>query len=211
MNKIIVGAIGISAVGLGWYWIVFGDIPEPVAEERAAMDQPMPDELRDDMTACTMDAMLCPDGSSVGREGPDCEFAACPAEPVPDDVQAQIDEKAENIIVNHPPAGSYIASPLRISGEARGMWFFEGDFPVQLTDWNGEIIAEHFVTADDEWMTEDFVPFSGELDFVSPVTAEYPDEMRRGWLILQRDNPSDDRLLDDAVEIPVWFTVASNQ
>ncbi len=30
-------------------------------------------------TVCTMDAMLCPDGSSVGREGPDCEFAPCPA------------------------------------------------------------------------------------------------------------------------------------
>lgn len=27
---------------------------------------------------CTMDAKLCPDGSSVGRSGPNCEFAACP-------------------------------------------------------------------------------------------------------------------------------------
>ncbi|HEV8677526.1 MAG TPA: hypothetical protein VN701_01710 [Candidatus Paceibacterota bacterium] len=28
--------------------------------------------------ACTMEAKLCPDGSSVGRTGPHCEFAACP-------------------------------------------------------------------------------------------------------------------------------------
>jgi hypothetical protein len=28
--------------------------------------------------SCTADARLCPDGSSVGRTGPDCEFAACP-------------------------------------------------------------------------------------------------------------------------------------
>jgi len=28
--------------------------------------------------ACTMEAKLCPDGSSVGRSGPNCEFAACP-------------------------------------------------------------------------------------------------------------------------------------
>jgi len=28
--------------------------------------------------ACTMDAKLCPDGSYVGRVGPNCEFAACP-------------------------------------------------------------------------------------------------------------------------------------
>ncbi len=28
--------------------------------------------------ACTMEAKICPDGSSVGRVGPDCEFAPCP-------------------------------------------------------------------------------------------------------------------------------------
>lgn len=27
---------------------------------------------------CTMDAKVCPDGSSVGRTGPNCEFAPCP-------------------------------------------------------------------------------------------------------------------------------------
>lgn len=29
--------------------------------------------------ACTMEAQLCPDGSTVGRTGPNCEFTACPA------------------------------------------------------------------------------------------------------------------------------------
>lgn len=29
-------------------------------------------------TQCTMEAKLCHDGSSVGRSGPNCEFAACP-------------------------------------------------------------------------------------------------------------------------------------
>lgn len=28
--------------------------------------------------ACTMEARVCPDGSSVGRTGPNCEFAPCP-------------------------------------------------------------------------------------------------------------------------------------
>ncbi|MCK9352039.1 MAG: Hint domain-containing protein [Candidatus Paceibacterota bacterium] len=28
--------------------------------------------------ACTMDAKICPDGSAVGRVGPNCEFAECP-------------------------------------------------------------------------------------------------------------------------------------
>ncbi len=31
-----------------------------------------------EMVACTMDAMMCPDGSYVGRVGPNCAFQACP-------------------------------------------------------------------------------------------------------------------------------------
>ena len=29
-------------------------------------------------TACTLEAKLCPDGTSVGRTGPNCEFSPCP-------------------------------------------------------------------------------------------------------------------------------------
>lgn len=32
-----------------------------------------------DGIACTQEARLCPDGSAVGRTGPQCEFAACPS------------------------------------------------------------------------------------------------------------------------------------
>ncbi len=28
--------------------------------------------------ACTMEAKICPDGTGVGRTGPNCEFAPCP-------------------------------------------------------------------------------------------------------------------------------------
>lgn len=31
-------------------------------------------------SACTLEAKICPDGSSVGRTGPNCEFAPCPTE-----------------------------------------------------------------------------------------------------------------------------------
>ncbi len=33
-----------------------------------------------DIRACTLEAKLCPDGSAVGRTGPNCEFAKCPGE-----------------------------------------------------------------------------------------------------------------------------------
>ncbi len=33
-----------------------------------------------ELVACTQEAMLCPDGSYVGRVGPNCEFEKCPNE-----------------------------------------------------------------------------------------------------------------------------------
>ena len=42
---------------------------------------PAPSPTPQAATPCTLEAKLCPDGSSVGREGPNCEFAACPATP----------------------------------------------------------------------------------------------------------------------------------
>ncbi|TSC75275.1 MAG: hypothetical protein G01um101430_482 [Parcubacteria group bacterium Gr01-1014_30] len=41
--------------------------------------------------ACTQEAKICPDGTAVGRTGPNCEFAECPPDPtaglVPSEVQ----------------------------------------------------------------------------------------------------------------------------
>lgn len=37
------------------------------------------------VVACTEEAKICPDGSAVGRTGPDCEFAECPSVPPPDE------------------------------------------------------------------------------------------------------------------------------
>lgn len=42
-----------------------------------------PDELR-----CTTEAKMCPDGSGVGRTGPNCEFAPCPGAPAADGAAA---------------------------------------------------------------------------------------------------------------------------
>lgn len=38
-----------------------------------------------DAIGCTMEALQCPDGSYVGRTGPNCEFAACPVIEEPSD------------------------------------------------------------------------------------------------------------------------------
>lgn len=102
-----------------------------------------------------------------------------------------------------PTRAATITSPLEITGQARGQWFFEADAPVVLTDWDGRIIAEGFITAEGDWITEDFVPFSGTLTFdVPPDTGP---QSVRGSLIIQRANPSGQLSNDMAVEIPVRF------
>ncbi len=99
--------------------------------------------------------------------------------------------------------GSEISSPLRITGEARGPWYFEASFPVVLTDGDGLIIAEGHGQAQGEWMTTEFVPFEATLEFVVPANVDAFG--RRGSLILKNDNPSGDPARDKAVEIPVRF------
>lgn len=126
--------------------------------------------------------------------------------PVPEDVQTHIESKTNLIRIDSPLPNDTIDSPLTISGEARGYWFFEASFPIILTDWDGKIIAEHYATAAGEWMTEDFVRFVAELDFESPYKVGDPEFMRRGTLILRKDNPSGLSENDDALEIPVLFS-----
>ena len=109
-------------------------------------------------------------------------------------------EKMDLIHIDSPRPNQNITSPLEIKGEARGAWFFEGDFPVVLTNWDGLIIAEGYATALGEWMTEEFVPFEAELEFTVDTSVS-----DKGSLILQKDNPSGLPENDDALEIPIIF------
>ncbi len=155
--------------------------------------------------ACTMDAMLCPDGSYVGRTGPKCEFVCPEVAAVPTDIQTHIDSKSDLIVLTSPVPNGTVTSPMVISGEARGYWFFEASFPITLTNWDGLIIAEGYATADGEWMTEEFVPFTSTVTFENPYKAGDPDFMKRGFLILKKDNPSGLPENDNALEIPILF------
>jgi hypothetical protein len=107
--------------------------------------------------------------------------------------------RSELILVKSPEPGAVIESPLQVSGQARGMWFFEGDFPIVLKDSRGREIAKWFASAQGEWMTKSFVPFTATLNFKSPGAGT------RGVLELKKDNPSDRRELDDVVRVPVFF------
>lgn len=110
-------------------------------------------------------------------------------------------ENKEMIRLSNIREGQAISSPLVIEGEARGGWFFEGSFPVVLTDWDGLIIAEGVAQAQGDWMVDDFVDFRAELEFNKPDTIV----SNRAALILKKDNPSGLPENDDALEITVFF------
>jgi hypothetical protein len=151
--------------------------------------------------ACNTEARICPDGTTVGRTAPNCEFAPCPQPPIPDDLQAHIDSKKNLIVLESPTPGSIVTSPITITGKARGYWYFEASFPITIVNWNGLIIGEGIAQAQGDWMTEDFVPFSATLTYDFPEDTPY----RRGAIILQKDNPSGLPENDDALEVPIEF------
>lgn len=68
---VLIGIIVIIAIAGGAYFL--GKLPIKPADKGSK--------------ACTQEAKICPDGSSVGRSGPNCEFSPCPsATPKPIDV-----------------------------------------------------------------------------------------------------------------------------
>lgn len=100
--------------------------------------------------------------------------------------------------VTSPRPHDEIVSPLIVTGEARGNWYFEASFPVRLLDGNGKEIAVAPAQAKGDWMTTNFVPFRVELTFISPNTKE-------GTLVLEKDNPSGLPENAGEVKIPIRF------
>ncbi len=167
-KKVILGAVAaILLIAIGAWWF-FAD-----------------ESNKEGPAACTMDAKICADGSSVGRIPPQCDFASCP--------------KEDLIQVETPRANETISSPLVIKGKARGAWFFEASFPVKLYDGQGKLLAATTAQAKSDWASEDFVPFEAKLEFLPPETG-------KGTLVLEKDNPSGLAENADELRMPVFFS-----
>jgi hypothetical protein len=107
-------------------------------------------------------------------------------------------EKADLIKSTTPRPGDTIMNPLVIEGEARGYWFFEATAPVELYNNSGVQIASGYIEAQGEWMTEDFVPYTGTLDFPPAASGS-------GYLLIKKANASGLPEHDDSLSIPVVF------
>lgn len=107
-------------------------------------------------------------------------------------------EEQNQIRVFSPRAGEKIKSPVRISGEARGFWFFEAQFIAELYDAHQNFLGRTILTAKNDWMTEAFVPFEGSLEFTEPSTS-------LGTLRFLSANPSGLTEKQKVFELPIQF------
>jgi hypothetical protein len=107
-------------------------------------------------------------------------------------------EKKDLVQTTQPKPGSIITSPTTVIGQARGTWFFEGQFPVVLQDSSGHELGRGAAKAFSDWTTTNFVPFEVTFEFAIPST-------QTGTLMLQKDNPSGDPSKDDQLKIPIRF------
>ena len=105
----------------------------------------------------------------------------------------------EDVIIEAPAENSYVNSPLTVKGKARGTWFFEASFPIKVTGIDGLVFGQSHVQAQGEWMTPEFVPFEGTINFTVPAGVT------EGFLVLEKDNPSGLPENDKSVKMKVRF------
>lgn len=117
----------------------------------------------------------------------------------PTTTTAQNPQFEDMLVVESLTNGDTIASPLTITGRARGGWYFEASFPVEIQNASGTKIAEGPAQAQGEWMTEQYVPFA--------ITLSFPAQQKGsvGKVILHNDNPSGLPENAKSLEIPVVF------
>jgi hypothetical protein len=107
-----------------------------------------------------------------------------------------VNSSSDLIQVDLPFPGAVTGKDFRIVGKARGVWYFEASFPVQVLDKNGAVLFEGPAQAEGDWMTNDFVPFEVQIkvpdSYIGPAT-----------IILKKDNPSGEAQRDASISFPI--------
>lgn len=126
-----------------------------------------------------------PDGRTYAEELPAPEIVYVNATP-------------DMITVTNPTPGSVTGKSFTVMGQARGNWYFEASFPVEVRGKDGNIIATGVAQAQGDWMTENFVPFKVDITVPESYIGE-------ATLTLKKDNPSGMPENDASISFP--FTI----
>ena len=110
-----------------------------------------------------------------------------------------------DIQLDTPGINDAINSPVVIKGEARGSWFFEASFPIEITDSTGKVLGQGTAQAQGDWMTNDFVPFTATITYQEPLTDP------KGFIVFKKDNPSGLPENDKSIKIPITFDFSDRE
>ena len=107
---------------------------------------------------------------------------------------------ANDIVIDKPKQADQVNSPLTLSGKARGSWYFEANAPVIVIDTTGRTLGQGHITATGDWMTTNFVPFTGTITFT--LATDTPEA---GAVVFFNDNPSGQASTSKFMAVPVYF------
>lgn len=103
---------------------------------------------------------------------------------------------ADNIVVERPFLGAVTGKDFSVIGKARGNWFFEASFPIEVLDKDGKFLAVGIAQAEGEWMTRDFVSFKADIKTPQSYTG-------KATLVAKKDNPSGLPEHDASISFPI--------
>ncbi len=110
--------------------------------------------------------------------------------------QAYTNATTDLIVVELPFPGAVVGKQFSVIGKARGMWFFEASFPIEILDKNGAVLATGIAQAQSDWMTTEFVPFKADISI--PLTY-----IGKATLVAKKDNPSGLPEHDGSISFPL--------
>lgn len=182
---LVIALVGI--VGLAGLYVV--SRPEPVAvlpevlsfEDCAAAGYPVMESFP---RQCAT-----PDGRTFAEE---------PTPESQSDMITYENASADMITVRNPFPGAVTGKEFTVMGAARGNWYFEASFPIEVVSATGTVIATGIAEAQGDWMTTEFVPFTADV----VVPESYSGE---ATLVLRNDNPSG--LPENARSASFLFTI----
>ncbi len=88
------------------------------------------------------------------------------------------------VTVTEPKRTAEVSSPVTVSGQAPGTWFFEAVLPISLVTAEGDVLIDDIFVTEEEWMTEDLLDFNLQLSFETP-------ESNYGFIVVEKNDPSD--------------------
>ena len=117
--------------------------------------------------------------------------------PLPSEI-TYVNATKDMITVNSPTPDAVTGKVFSVLGKARGTWYFEASFPIEVLDKDGKTLATGVAHAEGDWMTTEFVPFKADIK----IPQSY---IGKATLVLKKDNPSG--ILEKEASISFPFTI----